>query len=160
MFDGLRNHARVMNIRNILVSHVYHVLWVFDYTTIRAVDIRGNRDLITWGNVFYICGSAQITAPTQSNTGDCVKDTGDCVKDSGARFLRASETAGEAFINYIDVYAPMAESADGMYLYISTGEPSQVYRWVMSISIATEGESNRPLGLLGGSHGLWGRFVV
>ena len=101
--------------------------------------------------MFYICGSAQITAPTQSNTGDCVKD-------SGARFLRASETAGETFINYIDVSAPMAESADGMYLYISTGEPSQVYRWVMSISIATEGEPNRPLGLLGGSHGLWDRF--
>ena len=31
MVDGLRNDARFMNIRNILVSHVHHVLWVFDY---------------------------------------------------------------------------------------------------------------------------------
>jgi hypothetical protein len=43
MFDGLRNHARVMNIRNILVSHVHNVLWVFDYTyallTFEAIEI-------------------------------------------------------------------------------------------------------------------------
>ena len=76
----------------------------------------------------------------------------------GRPVFRASGTAGEAFINYIDVYAPMAESADGMSLYISTGEHSQVYRWVTFISITTGGERIRPLGLLGGSHGLWDRF--
>jgi hypothetical protein len=36
--------------------------------------------------------------------------------------------------------------------------PSEVYRWVMFISIVTGGERSRPLGLLGGSHGLWDRF--
>jgi hypothetical protein len=113
MIDGLRNNARFMNIRNILVSPVHHVLWVFDYTTIRAVDIRGTRDSITWGNVFYICGSQNIATPTGLKTGDCVKN-------SGAQFLT---TSGQepTWYTYSKFHAPMAESADGMYLYISTG---------------------------------------
>ena len=36
--------------------------------------------------------------------------------------------------------------------------PSGLYRWIMFISITTGGERSRPLGLRGGSHGLWGRF--
>ena len=65
--------------------------------------------------MFYICGSANITTPTELNTGDCVKN-------SGAQFLRASGTAGEQFIQYPDVYAPMAESADGMPEYLGRVE--------------------------------------
>ena len=37
-------------------------------------------------------------------------------------------------------------------------KPSELYRWIMFISITTGEGRSRPLGLLGGSHGLWDKF--
>jgi hypothetical protein len=116
--DGMRNTAQFHGIRNILVSHVHHVLWVFDYTTVRAVDIRGNISSTNWGNVFYICGSSTTDTHTQVKTGDCVKNT-------GAQFISAhNSNVNLQGDNLAQTTTPMAESADGAYLYISTGKHS------------------------------------
>jgi len=51
--------------------------------------------------------------------------------------------------------APNAGATDPVPHLVQPEDPAdEVYRWIMLISITTGGEQSRPLGLLGGSHGL------
>ena len=120
--DGPLNTGTLYSVGGIYASDVHHVVFVHDYTTIRAVDLRDNA----WGEIFHICGPNSATGGYLPSTGSC-----SLTGNSAPRFARQY---GGSYGNYL------AESLDGKYLY------SANYYGITRLEL-TSTDGNRPTGI-------------
>ena len=120
--DGPRNTGKLYRVGAIYASDVHHVVFMHDYTTIRAVDLRDNA----WGEIFHVCGPNSATGGYLPSTGSC-----SLTGNSAPRFAR--QYSG-SYSNYL------GESFDGKYLY------SANYHGITRLEL-TSTNGNRPTGI-------------
>lgn len=120
--DGPLNTGKLYKVGAIHASDVHHVVFMHDYTTIRAVDLRDNA----WGEIFHICGPNSATGGYLPSTGSC-----SLTGTSAPRFAR--QYSG-SYTNYL------GESFDGKYLY------SANYYGITRLEL-TSTNGNRPTGI-------------
>jgi hypothetical protein len=121
----------------------------------RHVDVRVHflRDMVRDGSVKLI-----KYAGTQNVADALTKSLPRPAFHKHREFLKGTaQSFSPFFANAYEPVVPAYVTKRGS-LCLLLQSPSRLYWWIMFIYITTGGERSRPLGLLGGSHGLWDRF--